>query len=325
MRLAPFIENKNSAGDTIVEVLIAVAVASLVLVSAYATSNRSVHSIRDTQEQQEALTVASTQVELIRANRGLATDVKGCFDGAGAPADRASAGCSYWSDGVSACSVTTRPFCYAVDVTKAADGTYKVAVTWERAPSGTGNVSLFYRLLDSVAGGAPAPPPPPPPSPPPPGPPVPPVCPNVAITQLDFPPDPSRPWHLTDARPTYTISPGSLASIVAGCTYNIQLQAQDPSHPDIHPAGDFQIREQFAVAFSRVGVQLFRTGMTADLPDAITVGPVYDMGDFTFLSTPDALTFLHYRAYTGSRSTYDGQNWNGSSVEPYRVIMTAVP
>jgi type II secretory pathway pseudopilin PulG len=54
------------AGDTIVEVLIAMAIVSLVLVGAFVTSNKSTQATRDSQEHAEATQDIKTQIELAR-------------------------------------------------------------------------------------------------------------------------------------------------------------------------------------------------------------------------------------------------------------------
>lgn len=67
------IKNLNQAGDTIVEVLIAMAVVSLVLGGAYATANRSFLSIKLAQERSEALKLAEDQLEQLRVEQQTAT------------------------------------------------------------------------------------------------------------------------------------------------------------------------------------------------------------------------------------------------------------
>lgn len=56
---------KHSAGDTIVEVLIAMAVASSVLGGAYVVVNRTMANTRQSQEHTEALQIANQQIESI--------------------------------------------------------------------------------------------------------------------------------------------------------------------------------------------------------------------------------------------------------------------
>lgn len=66
-------------GDTIVEVLIACAVISLVLVGSYATVNQSLKNSRQSQEHSEALKVAEGQIEALR---GLAATSSSLFTAA---------------------------------------------------------------------------------------------------------------------------------------------------------------------------------------------------------------------------------------------------
>ena len=57
----------SQRGDTIVEVLISVAIASMMLASAYAITSRNMRTTRDTQEHSQALQIAQQQVERLRA------------------------------------------------------------------------------------------------------------------------------------------------------------------------------------------------------------------------------------------------------------------
>ncbi len=63
----------NQKGDTIVEVMIAMAVASLVIGSAYSISNKSLANSRQAQEHSEAARIAQSQIEQIRQFARLAT------------------------------------------------------------------------------------------------------------------------------------------------------------------------------------------------------------------------------------------------------------
>lgn len=59
-------EKRRNRGDTIVEVLISIAVVSLILGGAFVTSNRSLQGTRDAEERSNALKMAETQVEQIK-------------------------------------------------------------------------------------------------------------------------------------------------------------------------------------------------------------------------------------------------------------------
>ena len=65
MRLKP--KQLNQAGDTLVEVILAVAIISSVLTGAFLVSQRSALAVRNSQEQGEALQILQGQVELVRA------------------------------------------------------------------------------------------------------------------------------------------------------------------------------------------------------------------------------------------------------------------
>lgn len=58
---------KRQRGDTLVEVLIAIAVVSLILGGAYVTTNRSLYATRAAQERGNALKLAESQLEQLKA------------------------------------------------------------------------------------------------------------------------------------------------------------------------------------------------------------------------------------------------------------------
>lgn len=62
-----FINKMGQAGDTIVEVLIAMAVLSAILGGAYISANQSLNNSRQAQERGEAAKVANSQLEQIKA------------------------------------------------------------------------------------------------------------------------------------------------------------------------------------------------------------------------------------------------------------------
>lgn len=64
----------SQVGDTIVEVMISVVVLSLVVGGAYSVANRSLKMGRQAQERSEALKLAESQLENIKAKAATATD-----------------------------------------------------------------------------------------------------------------------------------------------------------------------------------------------------------------------------------------------------------
>lgn len=65
----------SNIGDTIVEVMIAMAVLGLVLLGAYSIANQSLTTIRDAQERTEALKLAEGQIEQLKAKSGSGTNI----------------------------------------------------------------------------------------------------------------------------------------------------------------------------------------------------------------------------------------------------------
>jgi Tfp pilus assembly protein PilV len=161
----------EQTGDTIVEVLVAMAVLMMVLVGAYVTASRSLHSERDAQEHTEALTIAQEQVEDLHAdyqqlnanlcfnpaNPTESTDGYYCYENSSGQFDtsrlQTTSGLlpasAYWYE-------ITVSHLYdetLVTVTNSGTGistpvkspTYEVTVSWPSLFGGTDNVQLYYR------------------------------------------------------------------------------------------------------------------------------------------------------------------------------------
>jgi prepilin-type N-terminal cleavage/methylation domain-containing protein len=132
---------RKQAGDTIVEVLIAIAVVGTILMGAYITTNSNTASTQDAQERTQALQVATSQVEYLRAAGSLSAD---CFNSAGQPASHVAGNdsCVVKSDGNQA--PTGFQPAYSIDIT--GGNPYTVTVTWDSITGhGRNNVTLFYR------------------------------------------------------------------------------------------------------------------------------------------------------------------------------------
>lgn len=134
-------------GDTIVEVLIVIAIISLVLGGAYASARRSFITTQQTQERGEAIKFTEQQLELLK----VASDNpdSGIFGAAGStsfclsPAAAVTAPCATGVGGRYAISIDR--------MSNLIDGqthyTFRVRTTWLRA-GGTGNeeIAMFYRV-----------------------------------------------------------------------------------------------------------------------------------------------------------------------------------
>ena len=128
---------RNGRGDTIVEVLIAIAIVSLVLTSAYALTNKNVSSIQQVQEQGYAQKLAEQQVELLRAAATKPT-ATGCFDPAtGAFVSPVSnATCHPVSGGAT----------YGITITLLGSHRYSVVTEWDALGGGRPKVTIYYKV-----------------------------------------------------------------------------------------------------------------------------------------------------------------------------------
>ena len=132
-------------GDTIIEVLIAISIVSLVLVTAYGISNRNTLEIEATQEQEQAQHLVESQIESLRtAGQITLTPTAGeCFDGT-----TETQTCDNFSaDGSGAT--------YKVTITgplgpsTLTPRVYTITATWTSLTGKTnndGNVTMYYRL-----------------------------------------------------------------------------------------------------------------------------------------------------------------------------------
>ena len=59
---------KNERGDTIIEVLMCILVISMILAGAFASTNKNLQSVRDSQERAQAVKIAESQLERLRTN-----------------------------------------------------------------------------------------------------------------------------------------------------------------------------------------------------------------------------------------------------------------
>jgi Tfp pilus assembly protein PilV len=131
----------GSHGDTIVEVLIATAIASLVLVSAYAITTRNTRATQDAQENSYAQKLVEQQIELLRQNPAVAT-VDGCFD--------TSTDAHEYTAGTCAVAVPGNGAQYTVSIQRTSPpvatlgARYYVQVTWQTLNNAQAKVTAHY-------------------------------------------------------------------------------------------------------------------------------------------------------------------------------------
>lgn len=154
---SPGIRLLSQAGDTIVEVLICMAITSLVLGGAFVATRDSQLGVRNSQEHAEALKLLESQVEQLRtaASTGASSNVfqSGTFCMvAGGRVSIPSGECTQTSDGSPAGS-TQPAYSLAIACTSGCDATngflFKAQVTWAQVTgSGTGDEVMYYRLYE---------------------------------------------------------------------------------------------------------------------------------------------------------------------------------
>ena len=158
MRLISNYTQLNNAGDTIVEVLIAVAVVSLVLTASFAIVNESSRGIRSAQEREEATKLTSALVESLEGDSTLYPRTSTsplCIDGSQAHLGASSlpalsADATTWYDNPlnnSKC-LTTNGITYATSIYS--DGltpaTYTIDTRWDGLDGNRNQVQFNYRL-----------------------------------------------------------------------------------------------------------------------------------------------------------------------------------
>ena len=132
------------AGDTIVEVVIAITVVSSVLTGAFIVTNNSTKGVRDAEEHAQALQLVQGQVELLRAaashSGGLPTDLSApfCLDVSG-----------YYPTTNSHCTVNNIYLLSIQSPTAAAvpnaTTVFNLTTTWPSLKGGTAQVALAYK------------------------------------------------------------------------------------------------------------------------------------------------------------------------------------
>jgi prepilin-type N-terminal cleavage/methylation domain-containing protein len=145
----------QQSGDTIVEVLIAITIVSLILGGAYVTSHNSLNATQDAQEHANALQLAQGQVELLRTqatsgNPIFTTATPFCVTNAGVLKSATSA-CTVNSAGTTS-SITAQNIYVVQVVNRTGNGTgpytFTTQATWPGLQNKTDQVQLMYRLYE---------------------------------------------------------------------------------------------------------------------------------------------------------------------------------
>lgn len=140
----------NQVGDTMVEVLISMAIVSMILGGAYVTSNKSLLSVRDAQEHVDALKLASSQIESLNAIPAVAYNSSPfCYgpNGTLQAVNISTGNCTFTGNGALATNGVQPAYSVAITYDPSTL-VYKVKVNWDTLTSqakGTGNVEMYYR------------------------------------------------------------------------------------------------------------------------------------------------------------------------------------
>lgn len=141
---------RNQRGDTIVEVMIAITVISVILAGAFVVSQKSTNNVQDSQEHTMAQQVLQGQVEKLRtvlggSDRSVATDLITL-------SNNGSAFCMLDASPFFATSTDARckkvENLYNLTITQAGT-TYKLKATWDRLGSSTSTADMYYRVYAS--------------------------------------------------------------------------------------------------------------------------------------------------------------------------------
>jgi len=142
-RLAAYRERSRQAGDTIVEVLIAISIVSLVLTSAYISTNKNSQSMQAVQEKTQAQKLVERQIELLRAVSSVPA-VAFCFiDDQGTPETNLSL-CVFDQSGATTNDANSVQYHLSIAPNTPSADTYEIRATWDRLGGNTGNITMNY-------------------------------------------------------------------------------------------------------------------------------------------------------------------------------------
>lgn len=148
MRVPYSLNHRNQRGDTIVEVVIAIAVISSVLTGAFYLTNHSTRAVRDAQEHAQALQLLQGQVEQLRAqapdNTWSALPANFCFDNATGAIKSLASSTTYGCNAADYYNfVIERP---PTPPANGENALFKVKVQWDSILSKKGNETLLYKV-----------------------------------------------------------------------------------------------------------------------------------------------------------------------------------
>lgn len=145
---------RSKRGDTIVEVLIAIAVISSVVGTAYAITNKSVQSNVESQQRSRATKIAQTQLEMLKVWTGNPTNTPSAFvetkfclysDSVGAKLERISAPVPTANNSDYPTNCRQDNELYMVGITRTSDELFTVYVDWDGETGNRDTLSMAYK------------------------------------------------------------------------------------------------------------------------------------------------------------------------------------
>jgi Tfp pilus assembly protein PilV len=119
----------NNKGETIVEVLISLALIGVTITAAYVSVVTTFHNIQYSQQKQDAVSLAKSQIEQIAASSTKSTVPTNC----------------YAMDSYTDCTYVYAPY-FVIAITKPSSSVpdYKITVTWKTPSNSNAAVTMYY-------------------------------------------------------------------------------------------------------------------------------------------------------------------------------------
>jgi Tfp pilus assembly protein PilV len=140
------VKSLNQSGDTIVEVLICIAVVASILAGAFVVSNRSSTAVRTSEEHAQALQYLQGQIEQLRADAQIkpfsafGANTKFCYKSDGTFTTYSAANCTQAT--LYTLQIQAPPSAPPAGGT----ATFKASVSWDALGGGTNHEDLFYKV-----------------------------------------------------------------------------------------------------------------------------------------------------------------------------------
>jgi competence protein ComGC len=141
LKLKPIVQNR--AGDTIIEVMLALTIISLVMVISYRSIDHTILNFEDQRENSQAAALVQSQIESLRVYDG--TGGLDCFDTNGV-AQPSPSNCLFDSSGsdLPAGSQTQPAFQVQITALVSNPGDYKVSASWTSLTNESDNITMYY-------------------------------------------------------------------------------------------------------------------------------------------------------------------------------------